>query len=284
LDKLDRKSYIGSSDAIDIKNGNWLKVWAEKTGRTPREDLSDNFKVQLGVFTEDFHLDWTFKRLQAEAGDIYTMSKDYKGKQHWATYGMCGSHPDAILEEGAGDTTPLEVKHSGGFRFRDATEAARFYMPQLQHHMMCFGSENILFSVIRGNDEPERIWIGRSQPYIDDYYAKCEQFWEHMEADQAPGPFIPEEETPQQTKINDNIPFNGKTRRSIQTDNHATVLIGQYIETKTAVVVHDNAKRQLKAMMAPDETELYCDALQMKRNKAGSILFKITKKEERPNV
>tara|TARA_Y100000385_G_scaffold248149_1_gene268725 strand:- start:2016 stop:2867 length:852 start_codon:yes stop_codon:yes gene_type:complete len=280
----DRNTYIGSSDARDIKTGNWLKVWAEKTGRTPREDLSDNFKVQLGVWTEQFHLNWTFKRLQAEADGIYTMSKDYKGKQHWATYGVCGSHPDAILEEGAGDTTPLEVKHSGGFRFRDAAEAARFYMPQLQHHMMCFGSDNICFSIIRGNEEPERTWVGRSQPYIDDYYAKCQAFWEHIEQDREPAPFLEHKETPDEIKINDQIPLNGKTRRSIQTDNHASVLIGQFLETKDAVTIHNSAKSQLKAMMADNEAELYCDELVLKRNKAGSILFKVQKKEEQPNV
>ena len=55
---VDRHLGIGSSDATRIIKGEWLDLYNEKKGLAEREDLSGVFRVQLGTYTEPFHLDW----------------------------------------------------------------------------------------------------------------------------------------------------------------------------------------------------------------------------------
>ena len=40
-----RIGFIGGSDAVQIMNGDWVKLWSIKTGKEQPEDLSNNFKV-----------------------------------------------------------------------------------------------------------------------------------------------------------------------------------------------------------------------------------------------
>jgi len=280
---MDRTTYLGSSDARDIITGDWYAVYARKKGLEEPVDLSDNFKVQLGVHTEEFHIDWTFKRLQAEVGDgVYALSKfASKGQQHRAEIDMCASHPDGVLIEGTGDETPVEVKHSG--RFATADQACDFYMPQIQHHMYCWDSEHLLFSVILGNEEPERVWVSRSDEWINDYADKCQRFWaDHIELDAPPvNPSASERISSLPTAdVFDRIKRNGFSKRCMQHDNRATSLAQKFIETKGAVTQHNSVKSELKSMMQSDEDVLYWDDLLMKRTKSGSITFKIMTGEQ----
>jgi hypothetical protein len=55
---MERKGFIGGSDCVKIMQGNWLELWQVKTGRVEPEDLSRNIAVQMGVYTEDFNLEW----------------------------------------------------------------------------------------------------------------------------------------------------------------------------------------------------------------------------------
>ena len=55
---MERKGFIGGSDLYDIMNSNWHKLWLIKTGRQEPEDLSNQFNVRLGQYTEKFNLDW----------------------------------------------------------------------------------------------------------------------------------------------------------------------------------------------------------------------------------
>ncbi len=55
---MERKGFIGGSDAVKIMNGDWLELWQIKTGVKEPDDLSSNLAVQLGSYTEDFNLSW----------------------------------------------------------------------------------------------------------------------------------------------------------------------------------------------------------------------------------
>ena len=59
---MERKGFIGGSDLYSIMNGDLLKLWEVKTGRAQPDDLSGEFRVQLGVATEQFHIDWFSNR------------------------------------------------------------------------------------------------------------------------------------------------------------------------------------------------------------------------------
>ena len=51
-----RIGFIGGSDAVQIMNGDWVKLWSIKTGLLQPEDLSNNFTVQSGIHNEEFIL------------------------------------------------------------------------------------------------------------------------------------------------------------------------------------------------------------------------------------
>lgn len=291
IDPDKRNTYIGSSDASDILAGNFDRLWREKMGIVERPDLDDSFPVQLGRLTEDFHLDWTIKRLSEERGYDFTWSKAQKnGKQHfaWQTFSNpdpskrsfqipLGSHPDAIVKSDHGNALPMEVKITG--RFRNADEAAQFYMPQIQHHLICWSADTLLFSVVCGTSEPERIWVGHSPEWQDHYIEQCAKFWHYIEAETAPAPMLFGDASPTMpkipAKIADSVPLNGFKRRSLADSNQAPALIEEFLITKKQAARHDEVKKELKEMMREDENELYHDALVIKRSKSNSILFQI---------
>ncbi|HBC03349.1 MAG TPA: hypothetical protein DC015_03915 [Aequorivita sp.] len=293
---MDRSKYIGSSDAISILNGNWHELWLLKTGRKQPDDLSQNFKVQLGIETEEFHLNWTMREAFLEDGNLECVHFGEKNTPSDGFYNTppdgfywldetntgtpFGSHPDGLIRNFHNDPKtpyyPVEVKHSG--RFRSASDSCDFYMPQIMHHMLVMGSRYCLFSVIRGNEPPERFWVEANGVYIKHYVSRCIAFWNYILDDKAPPPFI--EHAKPQTTIVDSIKRNGFKRRDLNRSNRATSLIDRYIVTKPVVDQHNAAKAELKALMADDEDELYHSKLTMKRNKRGSILFKLPKEEE----
>src|SRR3974377_421077 len=60
-DSLDRRSFIGGSDARIVMGDDesaLLRLWREKRGEVEPEDLSDNLMVQLGTVTEHLNRHW----------------------------------------------------------------------------------------------------------------------------------------------------------------------------------------------------------------------------------
>lgn len=282
---MDRNTYIGSSDATDIMAGRFDKLFMVKSGLREREDLSDKFHVQLGVVTEPFHVDWLAKRLREAYPErkVDWSSAAPGGEQHFATYTraldgsgpLLGSHPDALMRiDGA--IYPVECKITG--RFRDADEAADFYMPQLQHHMLCWNVSECLFSLSRNCTEPERIWIGASESWQNHYLDACDEFWAVLRSGERPAPNLHDEEprkVPQ--PIRDSVPFDGMRRQSITENNYQMKLVGDIIQTKSAHDMHAAAKDELKSLVPADVRELYDTetGFAIKRDKRGALRFTI---------
>ncbi|WP_431299388.1 hypothetical protein [Tabrizicola sp. BL-A-41-H6] len=283
-DTNDRLTYIGSSDARGILAGDYDRIWREKKGFLPKPDFTDNFAVQMGVIVEPFHAAWTIRKLNAERDQGFEHSLHTpSGEQHFASAttsggAVLGSHPDGLVRHASGAVYPLEVKHTG--RFQNAGEAAQFYMPQLQHHMFCWGVDRLLFSVIVGNDEPERLWIGSSPEWLDHYVQRCEDFWRYVREDRAPPPKLYDTDAPiVPTTVADTVPINGFKRRDISADNYVQAMVPEFLTTKAAAKRHDEIKDELKKLMKPDENELYSPAITLKRDAKGAIRF--TVKEEK---
>lgn len=273
---MERNQYIGSSDARDILYGSWYNLWAVKTGRAERPDLSRNFKVQLGVVTEAFHLRWL---LGASEGS-FTMAPSetiVHPRVPW-----CAATPDAFLTASHGSyaNVPVEVKHSSGRRSMD--DLIDFYMPQLQHHMMVTGADRCAFSVIRGNDEPELRWVGASPEWhatMQDAYA---QFWHYVETDTPPPVQVPcpDIETPPPPP--DIVPIDGFVKRDATGDNQFMAWAAQYLDTAEAAAHHDEAKAALKKLVKANEREVYVPGLiELKRDKRGALRIKVLAAETR---
>src|ERR1700712_5952222 len=61
VEKTDRRSFIGGSDARIIMGGDesmLIRLWREKRGEVEAEDLSGNLIVQLGTVTEELNRRW----------------------------------------------------------------------------------------------------------------------------------------------------------------------------------------------------------------------------------
>ena len=280
----DRNEYIGSSDAKTIIGDDWQDLWERKTGRKDPDDLSEVFRVQLGVFTEEFHLDWTFRKFQNEQADPdnWEMSKLNKSQKQHEYVRSTGqntplrSHPDALLSYFGKAVSvenidiPVEVKHSGAFLNSNA--ACDYYMPQLQHHMFCWGQRHCLFSVILGNNEPDRIWVERNDEYVGHYLAKADEFWNYVKADIKPNYRTG---SVMHTSVTDSIRKNGMVRRNISEDNHMTSLVQDLYETAYAAKQHSDTKTIIKKEMKEDEAELYSERVSIKKNKRGAVTIKL---------
>ena len=71
LDREERRSFIGGSDANVILSGDAeriLRLWREKRGEAEPEDLSSVLPVMLGCWTEPFNRQW-FEQLVGRAGE-----------------------------------------------------------------------------------------------------------------------------------------------------------------------------------------------------------------------
>jgi predicted phage-related endonuclease len=269
----ERTKYLGASEAKHILAGGraWQDLWKQKTGRVQPDDLSDVFPVQLGSFTEDFHLDWTIARL----GRTTDWREIKGGRQHEDRVGFFNqvpmlAHLDAlIINEATKGKAPVEVKHSSGQRKLE--DLVDFYMPQLQQIMLCGGYEKLLFSAILANTEPERLWIGRSHAYADVLTEQSAAFWKYVTTDTLPpidGPV-----TMLSTAAKNAVEINDMIVRDATLDNHFVSAATDYNDNQDAAKKFETAKKDLKSMVADNERDLYCPALTIKRSKSGSLLF-----------
>jgi hypothetical protein len=286
LKPLSRSDYFGSSDAADIARGLESKVYNEKVGNTEREDLSHNFKVQLGKHVEPFHLDWLCNEVHPEWEWSQIDETQPKIEQHFATIKLSselgnpfylGSHPDALLRLPSKEVYPLEAKHTGAFPTAD--EAAQYYMPQLQHHMICWKKDRLAFSVIVGNQDPEVIWVGYSESWAEWYIGKVSKMAD-MIATRTPPPISPEylsDTVKVPREVAATVPLNGMKQRILADDNnYALTTLATFNRTKTAVAEHEQAKKDLKAIVADDESKVELPGkLILKRNAKGSVLITV---------
>lgn len=111
--KTNRHEYIGGSDIAAIMGlSRWktpLKLWLEKTQKTPAPDLSDNEAVELGTELEDF-VAKKFSRLTGKA--VRRSPKMYQHPQ----YPYMRAHVDRLI---TGSDELLECKTCSAFKLQE---------------------------------------------------------------------------------------------------------------------------------------------------------------------
>lgn len=282
---MESHEYIGSSDARAILSGDWLPLYKIKTGSAEPPDLSRNFAVQLGIITETLHLDFTIDALNEETGSAFRYSRGTPTGQHFSVFRpaetvsspVLGSHPDALIK--TGDTIyPVEAKITG--RWKDVEEVAHFYMPQLQHHMLCWGVDQMLLSVVIGTDAPVRAWIGASREWQEHYIKRCDEFWAHVTSQTPPPPLMVDNTKPiVPTSIADSVPINGMRRQDMSKNNSFMAIASDLVATREAAMRHEAAKKELKAMVPQDVKEAYSPLVTLKRDKRGAIRIQFHKED-----
>ena len=123
--EFDRKQGIGGSDATRLYEGDWYKLWQEKTDESLPQDLSHVLPVQLGIHTEPFNIFWFSKQTGLKVD----------GKQQTffhEKYPFMYAHVDGlILGE---DKAILECKHTNAFS--NLKKVSDKYKAQLQHYLL----------------------------------------------------------------------------------------------------------------------------------------------------
>lgn len=255
---LDRHLGLGASDAKRIVDGDWHKLYMEKTQQADPEDLSYVFRVQLGSYTEPFHLLWLSQMhdfvLDDRSERIYHPEHEFM---------FC--HLDGWRQD---EDTFIEVKHSNSRA--TARDKALYYMPQLQHQLACTGKSHCYFSVIAGNDEPEMLRVDRNQDLIDELIKQETAFWWHVENKVAPD-IIP---TGKQAEIMRLVPktlVGGLQSYDMLGNNEWADAAADYLTHANAAAAYEGAKDKLKTLVPTDASDAVGYGIIIKRDKRGSL-------------
>ena len=135
----DRCKVMGGSDAVKIMQGKWNQLYLEKKKLVEVEDLSNVFRVQLGVFTQKLNLDWFIKQNPhceiEEEEKVFAMP----GAENMIKIIYRG-HVDAMIKNTqTNEKYVFEAKHTRGFQNQD--KMIQYYMPQIQFYL-AFLSQN----------------------------------------------------------------------------------------------------------------------------------------------
>ena len=256
---MNRKGFIGGSDCVKIMNGDWYELWQVKTGRGEPDDLSDNLPVQLGVTTEDFNLSWFEKQT---GKTVAAHQKEY--------ITTIGTVPVKGTIDGGirGERNIIEAKHTNAFTNMD--EQIGRYMPQIQLYMHVANATGTYLSIIFGNSKWEQVHIAYDEEYFNSMWAVVSDFWGYVVRDEEPiGVDVPSFST-------EKIEVDNMVVRDATLDNQFVDAAVTYVNGIEHNRVFENAKKDLKAMVADNEREVYCDYLTIKRDKRGSL--RITKR------
>lgn len=254
-----REDYIRGSDMVSLMQGKWEELWKIKTGLLGRKDLRHEFNVRLGSFTETFNIIWLEEYYE------YSFIPQQAYTKMYGSIKLQGTLDGLDQDKNIG----LECKHTHSRN--DMDYMLDFYMPQMQFYMYISGLPQMVFSVIFGNKH-ECVVVSASKEYQTDMLDKIKAFWEYVTHNERP------EDALVKTKqsIKDNVPINGKVKRDVSRSNSFALASTEYLMHEENAKIFENAKKELKAEIKDNESEIYNDKLSVKRDKRGSI--RITKK------
>jgi hypothetical protein len=254
-----RMGFVGGSDMMTIMDGDWEHLWQIKTGRIQPTDLSNVFPVQLGIATEEFNVQ------MVEQHTDKTFLRQHSASMVWNNVPLKATLDGYWFDEG------VECKHT--YERNTLENQLQRYMPQLQFYMWVADCTHIYFANIFGNRDWKMCKVNRDEDYIRAMHDPLLKFWSFVSSDTQPQlPHYPV----MQPRIN-HIAIDDMITRDMTGDNAFADRAHDFIETKDAHKLHESAKADLKAMLGPDERELYSDILSVKRTKSG---VRITAKKE----
>jgi predicted phage-related endonuclease len=256
---MERKGFIGGSDAVKIMNGNWYELWQIKRGLVEPEDLSRKVAVQMGITTESMNLRWFEHEYNKK---IINEQRKYTREHNGVPY--AGTIDGLIWTDHLQVEGLIEAKHT--FAHNTLDKVCDYYMAQVQLYLWLSDSDGVYMSVLFGNNRWECSYIKRHDSYISVVLDACTDFWAHVESGDEP---IGHDQ-PIASPINQ-IPIDDMIKRDASMDNHFTSIAQDYIEYEGAAKSFDSAKKDLKAMVADNEREVYSELLTIRRDKRGAL-------------
>lgn len=250
-----RRSGIGGSDANAILSGDRdriVRLWNEKRGLVPAEDLSSVLPVMLGTWTEAFNRQW----YERETGHLVSRVGASLACQKHA-FRRCTL--DGYIE--ARDCV-FEAKHVGAFYKSD--DVLERYMPQLQHNMAVTGAPLAVLSVIFGNQRWETFEVASDWLYQEDLLIAEARFWDCVRSGEEPVP-APLPASPKPV---------GFREMCLEGNNEWAVAALDWIVWRDAARQHKDAAATLKQLVEADVIRAFGHGIEIKRSKSGSLTIR----------
>lgn len=277
---MNRTGFIGGSDMYTIMNTtSWESLYRIKIGEEAPEDLSENFKVQLGIKTESFNRNWLLKELKYLGKDYFILTPNAKIRvQHGITF---KANVDGILAKVKEKLNGIEVydnyeaiiecKHTGQFNTMESM--IQKYTPQCMHYMFTTGIKKAYLSVIFGNNYGfcEINW---NREYWDNYcIPRVKAFWKCVKDKQEPNEYVYEQfddYKKENTEIINNVEIDNMVARDATNDNRFKALSIDCLENFDSHIKYTKSSKEIKELVASNEREVYNDIIKVKRDKRGA--------------
>lgn len=247
-----RTGLIGASDANVILSGaseRVLRLWREKRGEEPPDDLSGNLPVMLGCWSEAFNRQW-YER--ATGTPVSRVGEHVTCTVHvWR-----GATLDGYLESRG---AVWEAKHTSAFTKPE--DACARYMPQLQHAMAVTGSERAVLSVIFGNAKWEVFEVAADWLYQADLLEAEERFWACVQSGEPPAA-LPAPPTPKPV---------GVREVCLEGSNAWASSAADWLQHRLAAKKHAETTAQIKQLVEPDVARAFGHGIEARRSKAGAV-------------
>jgi predicted phage-related endonuclease len=254
--KLDRRSFIGGSDARIIMGNDepaLIRLWREKRGEAEPEDLSANLLVQLGTVTEQLNRHWYERNTGQSVADV--QRRVFHPVKRWMAATLDG------MVDGSGAV--FEAKFMLPWSFSEEG-AAEKHMPQLQHNMWVTAARTAVLSIITGGGQWAEIKIPADPLYQHLLLTAEKKFWHCVESGETPALFGVEPPRPRIAAVR---------IVDMSSSNSWAEFAGVFCRTRTAYLDHDTAKAELKKLMPEDAKEAIGHGIRAKRSKSGAISF-----------
>src|SRR6478672_4755172 len=252
----DRRSFIGGSDARIIMGDDPLKLmrlWQEKRGEVPPEDLSSNLIVQLGTVTEELNRRWYERNTGNAIKDVQRQIRHPVNKWMAATL-------DGRVDPGG---AVFEAKFMLPWTFSEEA-AAEKHMAQLQHNMWVTNARSAALSIITGGGKWIEMTIPADALYQHFLVTAERRFWRCVQTGETPRPYGIEPPRPRVEAVRV-VDMSGS--------NSWAEFAGLFCATRAAFSDHERAKSELKTPMPEDAKEATGHGVRAKRSKSGAVSF-----------
>ena len=260
--KVDRRSFIGGSDARVIMGGDeamLIRLWREKRGEVEPEDLNDNLIVQLGRVTEDLNRRWYERNTGHAIQDVQ------RRIQHPVIKWMAATLDGRVDPGGA----VFEAKFMLPWTFSEEA-AAEKHMAQLQHNMWVSNSRSAVLSIITGGGKWVELTLHADPLYQHLLLTAEKKFWRCVMSGEEPRLFGVEAPRPR---------LDAVRIVDMSASNSWAEFAAVFRRTRPAYQEHEGAKVDLKKLVPEDAKEAIGHGLRAKRSKSGAVSFEVMEME-----
>jgi hypothetical protein len=246
-----RKGKLTASRIACLMRGDTVKImdlYREMIGDPTwtEEDLSENWAVQLGSFTEPLNLRW----FELKRGPLSRQGEVAVHPNGWLA---CTLDAWSVLHE-----CPVETKHTGGHEpFETLVER---YQPQMHTQMIVTNTKQCALSIILGAREPVVDFVDYDEDYGAELMRRGEAFmqcvWSKTPPVDVDEPVVP--------------PVPGKVY-DMSSSNLWSSEAFTWLENIQAKKLAEMAEKSLKAMVPADAKKCEGHGIYISRDRGGRL-------------